>query len=357
MSMLYNCITVLLTYNLYKIALMNDSYHFMLDLVGGFSIFVMLYCGGRFFRSLYSNCDADTAAARLPDDAFEGQVVWVTGASSGIGREFARLLVKQRAKVILSSRRKNVLEEVAKELTELSEDAEVAVVPLDLEDLDSLEEKAKEALGSFGRVDVLINNGGVSQRATAKESPFALDYKVTKVDYLSYVLLAKAVLPQMRERKAGKIINISSMAAKVGIALRTSYCGAKSAIIGWFDALRVEEYAFESGVTVCNVCPASVKTNVAINSLTEGPEIKFGRTDRNIEKGLPVEWTCERILAASHSNVDEVWIGRPWELIGAYFAQYFPSATKSLVKMLGEKVIARTLAEPESDDEEKKKNN
>merc|ERR1740123_827054 len=145
------------------------------------------------------------------------------------------------------------------------------------------------------------------------------------VNFLSCVALAKAVLPTMKKQKRGHIINISSLAGKYGVPLRTLYCGAKHALIGWFDALRAEEEGFwQSGIVITNVCPGSVRTDVARNAVNaEGG--RRGDSDPNIEAGLEVSFAVDRILASAHCGLMEVWIAK-WnpELRATYVNQYAP---------------------------------
>jgi len=299
----------------------------------------------RLRSSLRSSCDAATAAARLPPGAFAGKVVWVTGASSGIGRELARQLARLGARLILSARRAAVLEEVAAELRpSLAAGGEVRVLPLDLEDLGALPGKAREALSLFGGVDVLVNNGGYSSRALARESSgIEGEEKMMRVNFLSYVALTKVVLPSMLERKGGHIINISSLAGKMGVPLRTLYCGAKHALMGWFDALRAEEVGFfGSGIVVTNICPGSVKTDVAVNAVTADGS-RRGYTDPNIEAGLDVAFVCDRILAAAHSGLEEAWIAPGRELQGAYLSQYLPATFKRMVRGKAKAIVEGTM--------------
>lgn len=281
-------------------------------------------------RAFKSCCDNATANARMPANAYAGRVVWITGASSGIGEELAQQLAKQNAKLILSARSKEKLEGLADELRKSSADAlEVRVLPLDLKEISSLEGKAKQALALFGAIDVLINNGGYSSRALAFLSPgIQTDIDMMEVNFLSAVALAKAVLPSMHERKQGHIINISSLSGKFGVPLRTLYCGAKHAMMGWFDALRVEEAALKTGVSVTNICPGSCKTNVATNAVTDNG-MRRGFSDPIIDNGLSVDFVCDRILAAAHCKLKECWLAKEGELKLCYKSQYAPELLKS----------------------------
>lgn len=289
-----------------------------------------------------SNCDTHTAKAKMPSDAYKGKVVWITGASSGMGEELAKQLAKHGAKLILSARSKNKLEELA---AELGKCCEVRVLDLDLKDLYSLEGKAREALSFFGVIDVLVNNGGYSSRALGFLTPaIKTDIDMMEVNFLSAVALTKALLPSMHERKTGQIINISSLAGKFGSPLRTLYCGAKHALIGWFDALRVEEAGFGTGVSVTNICPGSVKTDIAKNAVV-GDGSKLGVSDPNIDNGLDVSFVCDRILAAAYCGLPEVWIAKKPELIAVYTSQYMPHTFKEKIGKNAVPIVAGTLGQ------------
>lgn len=305
-------------------------------------------CCWKFGRAVLSRCDSATASATLPANAFAGKVVWITGASSGIGRELAAQLARQGAKVILSARREETLNEVAQELQVLFPPGgagETRVLALDLEDLGSLQEKVDKAISAFGCVDILFNNGGISSRALAREMKgLSLEAKMMSTNFLSHVQLAKALIPSMRERGGGRFVNISSVTGKVGVPLRTSYCGSKHAIMGYFDALRMEEVAFKSGIGVTNVCPGSVRTPLPYSALLADGS-RLGTTDPNIEKGLDVGMTCERILAAVHCGIDEAWIAPRKELLFCYLGQYLPTLFKALGEKIALKIIAETMGQ------------
>ena len=147
----------------------------------------------------------------------------------------------------------------------------------------------------------------------------------------------------MTARGGGRIINIASVAGKIGVPLRTAYCGAKHALIGFFDALRLEEHARGTGVRVSNVCPGSVRTSIAVNAAM-GDGSKRGTTDANIEAGLDVTWVAGRILAAADSGVDETWIAGGLELLLLYVGQYAPDVLKGLLMKKAAAMIQATQA-------------
>ena len=293
---------------------------------------------------LLNHCDGDTRAAVLNPSAYKGKTVWITGASSGLGKELAMQVGQLGAKVILSARGVEAMEAVKAELVAAGFH-DVAILPVDLSNLDVLPEVAQRAIACFGGVDVFINNAGFTQRDIAANTEFAVDVHMINVDFLAGVCLTKALLPSMAARGGGRLINVTSLAGKVGIPLRTAYCGAKHAMQGFFDALRAEEAARGSGIGVTNVCPGSVRTNVAKNAITNKVGKLRGQTDVNIEAGLNPRWVCERILAAACSDVDEMWVANAKEMLLVCLSQYVPNFAKRRLRKAAKDMIAQTLAD------------
>jgi short-subunit dehydrogenase len=220
----------------------------------------------------------------------------------------------------------------------------VKVLPLDLAELSNLPSKAEEALNMFGRIDVLVNNGGVSTRSLAQNSSSQMDVFVAKVDYLSHVSLTKSLLPSWLE--PGKstfnpvIINTSSVAGKLGAPVRTSYCGAKHALQGWFDAFRLELQLLSQPVHILNIVLGSTRTNVARNAIVETVENTFGSNDANIESGLEPEFVVKKVLAAAWAGRQEIWIAPRVEMMMLYLNQHVPEMAKKIML----KYIARQYA-------------
>ena len=300
-----------------------------------FLIFVLLAIF-KFVLAILHNCHFDAAFLPTPPrDAFADKVVWITGASSGIGRALAMHLCSSHdnVKLILSSRRQSVLEEVAKEC-KTKGNAEARVLTVDLADHASLLTKAKEAVSMYnGRIDVLMNNGGLTTRSMARNSDFEVDKYVTGVDYLSYVAITKALLPSWERHSDGgdnkknnipTIINTSSVAGKFGVPVRTAYCGAKHALQGWMDSFRIEQTIVGHPINVLNVVLGSTRTNISRNAAVESPGEKFGDSDANIEAGLDPDFVVERVLASAYVGLKELWIAPRKELVMLYLNQYVP---------------------------------
>jgi len=296
---------------------------------------------GKLLVALGSKTDFGAAFLPAPPrGAFKDKVFWITGASSGIGRRLALHLCANHddVKLILSSRRNDALEEVRSECEKArgaTARVEARVLTVDLAHVSSLPSKAKKALSTFGRVDVLVNNGGVTTRSMARNSDIEVDGYVANVDYLSYVALAKSLLPSWEDRADGSdrpiVINTSSVSGKISLPVRTAYCGAKFAIHGWFDAFRLEQVMVGHPVNVLNVVLGSTKTNVARNAVVESPDVRFGDTDENIEGGLDPSFVAERVLASAYAGIKELWIARPKELLSLYLNRYIPETFSNIV--------------------------
>ena len=253
-------------------------------------------------------------------------------------------LLLMGAKLILTARTVDALEHVA-ECIKARDNKDVFVLPADMPCIESLPAVAAKAVAVYGGIDVFVNNAGYSQRELGANTDVEVDVHMLNVNYLSGVCLTKALLPSMTARGGGRLINISSVAGKVGIPVRTAYCGAKHAMQGFFDALRAEEFARGSGIRVTNICPGSVRTNVALNAVGSKVGQLRGQSDSIIEAGLDPVWVCERILAAAHSNVDESWMAVRKEMVFLLLAQYLPSTAKSMLHKKAKSMIVTTLAD------------
>jgi len=230
--------------------------------------------------------------------------VWITGASSGLGREMARQAVAAGAKVVISARRREVLEQVR---AESSHPDRVCVVPLDQSSLEQSAAAAREAIAAFGGLDVVILNGGISQRSLGIDTDIKVDVQLMTVNYLANVAMIKAILPQLVAQSAARIGVITSLVGIVGSPYRTGYAASKHALHGFFDSLRAE---IPETVSVTIVCPGFVKTNVSVNALT-GDGSALGTMDRAQANGLDVEPTARRAIAAIVARKREVYIAGP----------------------------------------------
>jgi short-subunit dehydrogenase len=165
------------------------------------------------------------------------KTIWITGASSGIGKSLALELSLYPCNLILSSRKEIELNKV-KELCGGSHN--VSVLPLDLKDYDEMESLTQKAISFYGKIDVLINNAGISQRSLILDTKLKVYEQLIAINYLGTVALSKAVLPHFIANKTGHFVTVTSLIGKFGSPYRSGYCGAKHALHGFFDVMRME---------------------------------------------------------------------------------------------------------------------
>lgn len=232
---------------------------------------------------------------------FDGKVVWITGASSGIGAALAEAFAQEGAQLILAARRPAELQEVAARCG-----GEPLILPLDLARSDEFASHVSAVLGRFGRIDVLVHNGGVSQRSRVADTQLDVDRRIMEVNYFGAVALTKAVLPSMLKARSGHIVVISSVMGKLGTPLRSAYAASKHALHGFFDCLRAE--IADHGLFVTLICPGYVKTDISRNALT-GDGSPKNETGRDVEAGHPVDLTARQILAAVRAKRSEAYVG------------------------------------------------
>ena len=210
--------------------------------------------------------------------AISGKVIWITGASSGIGKALAQTAAQQDTKLILSGRRIDALESLASELP-----VDCLVLPFEVTDYDVLASKVDEAWAWQGRVDILVNNAGISQRCLAIDAKPEVYTKLINIDLIAPIWLTQLQLKRMAEAGGAHIVAISSVAGRIGPPLRTAYSAAKFGLIGYMDALRAEVDQIHN-IKVTNILPGSVATDVARNALT-GNGSKRGVSDAVIDAG------------------------------------------------------------------------
>lgn len=234
---------------------------------------------------------------------FSNKVVWITGASSGIGVEMARQLAEKGARIVLSSRSEAKLLEIQKTLT----NPEIhLVIPLDLEKNTQFDVLANQVYDHFGQIDFLFNNGGLSQRSNVRETPIEVDRRIMEINYFGNIALTKAVLPFMEKQGSGHIVVISSIAGKFGFFLRSAYSASKHALHGFYESLRLEEEQF--GINVTIACPGKINTEISLNALNSSGK-QHGEMDHNQETGMSAEECVSILLNAVFKNKKEVLIG------------------------------------------------
>jgi short-subunit dehydrogenase len=231
-----------------------------------------------------------------------GKVVWITGASSGIGEALALGASRRGARLVLSARRES---ELARVRALCADPAQVAILPVDLTAFDAADAVAR-ARAFFGDIDVLVNNAGWSQRSRTLDTNMTVYRRIMELDFFAPVALSKAALPSMIARGGGHVVMVGSVVSKFGAPLRSGYAAAKHALAGFTEAARAE--LWRQGVKFTLVCPGFVKTQVSVNALA-GDGGVHGKMDSAIDKGMPAEVCAEKIWRAVERDVEETIIG------------------------------------------------
>lgn len=243
---------------------------------------------------------------------YTNKVVWITGASSGLGEALAYEFGKQQANVILSGRNTEALKELQTKIPNSK------IVTFDIGDADILEEKTKEAIEAFGHIDMVVHNAGIAQSSMAINTDRTVEDQILQINYFSPIQLSKALLPHFAARKSGHIVVVSGLLAYLNLPGRSTYAATKAALSAYFGCLRGEVKA--SGIDVSVVIPGSLSTNLVNKALTEDGSIT---TTKKEVKGYPLDKAAQKIVTAVSNKKQQVYVGSRkefiiWKLLGLY---------------------------------------
>lgn len=273
------------------LAAMSGVFHWFRLLAGGICLpLVFPYIVYKLYRLRWGSLKAG---------CLQDKVVLITGASSGLGEALAHKFFAAGCKVILASRRVAELERVKEDLLQSVQQPSVhhtpEVIQLDLADLSAIAEKAQQALRIHGRIDILVNSGGISYRGDACDTSIEVDVKLMMVNYFGHVALTKAILPSMMDMREGTIVAISSVQGKIGLPFRSAYAASKHATQAFFDSLLSEVAQYN--IHVCVVSPGYIRTNLSMNALT-GSGAVYGVMDETTATGMAPEDVADIVVEA-----------------------------------------------------------
>ena len=195
----------------------------------------------------------------------KGQVALITGGGVGIGRAIAEAFASQQAKVAICGRRLEELEQTALELTTTG--AEVLPLQCDVTHRSDVERTVKAVAQNFGRLDILVNNAGASGRTPIQDPDDSKWENIIQVNLTGSYLCSKLAVPHMLKHHYGRIVNVSSVLGRFGVAGYLAYCTAKHGIVGFTKALALE--VASQGITVNAICPTWVDTAMARQGIEE----------------------------------------------------------------------------------------
>lgn len=259
----------------------------------------------------------------------KNKVIWITGASSGIGEALSVALAKEGAKLVLTARNEEKLIALKDKCSEFSEHS--MVLPMDLFQLETIPVAVEKVMSQYGRIDMLINNAGISQRALTREADLSIDRKVMELNFFSPVALTKAILPQMLKQQSGHIVAVSSIVGKFGFPLRSAYSSSKHALFGFFDSLRAEE----DDLDVTIVIPGRIHTNISVNAIGKDGKAD-GKMDAGQADGMPADKCADIIVKGLKNKKKELLVGNK-EILMVHIRRFLPSLYYKMAK----KVSAR----------------
>lgn len=255
--------------------------------------------------------------------------IWLTGASSGIGRALAVAVARAGGNVLLSARRTAELEATAAECRKFGRTADI--LPFDLADTAALRGVADAAVRRMGRIDMLCAAGGVGMRGLALRTAPDVARKIMDIDFWSAVELTRAVMPAMLERGEGQIVLVTGVLGKFGAPRRSVYAAAKHALHGWGESLREETVG--SGVEITFLVPGWVRTAISVHAL-EADGAPHGRMDEGQARGISPEECAARALKAIIAGAPEQLIGGV-ECGGVYLNRLWPGLFRKLLRKKG----------------------
>lgn len=253
------------------------------------------------------------------------KIVWITGASSGIGEALAYAFAREGAFLVLSARNEAKLEEVQQKCLQYT--SKCWVQPFDLSQTNGIPVLVDTVTAQTGGIDFLINNAGRSQRSLARETPVKIDREIMELNFFSIITLTKQVLAQMLKKGSGHLVVVSSITGKFGFPMRTAYSASKHALQGYFEALRAELINDHIDVTI--VSPGRVNTNVSKNAITESGQA-YNKMDAGQANGMPADECAAQIVKAIKKNRKEVLVGKK-ELLMVYIRRFCPALFYKLV--------------------------
>ncbi len=236
------------------------------------------------------------------------QVVVVTGASSGIGRETALLLGRRGARVVVSARDAVALVQLVGEIRAAGGDA--LAVAADVTDDRAVAAVADAAVAAYGRIDTWINNAGVSSYGTVDEVPLADMRRVIDVDLMGTVSGMKAALPRLRAAGGGTIINVASGLGKRALPLQAPYCAAKAGVIAFAESLRVELRREHVPIAIVDVLPSSIDTPFFAHARS-----RMAAAPRPLPPTYSPVAVAETVAAVAERPVRTVYVGSPARLL------------------------------------------
>ena len=260
---------------------------------------------------------------------FKDKIIWIIGASSGIGAALAKQLAKQHARLILTGRNIEALPAIQKECVLSTKYC--SLLAADITEESAVTFIAEQARKCYGRLDVVIFSAGVSQRSLAIDTPVEIDRKLMEINFFAPVVISKQLLPIFKDQQSGHIVIIGSMAGLMGFPMRTGYAAAKHALMGYFETLQVEHSLKDFHITIVN--PGRIYTNISMAAITADGS-PHNKMDTGQLEGIPVEECADKILGGIRKKKKHLLIAKGEKLL--YWIKWFyPSLYYKIARKKG----------------------
>lgn len=249
---------------------------------------------------------------------FSGKTFWVTGAASGMGKAVSVGLASLGARLIISDRDLDGLNNTASEI--LLSGGSARIEQLDMSNSTSIFETAQKVIDEGEIISGLYQFAGISQRSLVIDTPIENDRKIMEVNFFGVVALAKAVLPGMIQNGGGQLAATSSLVGKFGFPYRSAYSSSKHALHGFFESLLAENA--KNNIRVSMLIPGRVQTNIskfALNS--DGSE--YGKMDPGQANGITSEKAARIIINGLKKEKKEIWVGGK-EMLMLHVKRFLP---------------------------------
>ena len=260
---------------------------------------------------------------------FKDKIIWIIGASSGIGAALAKQLAKQQARLIITGRNMDALLALQKEC--LLSTKYCSLLAADITEQSSVNFIGEQARKCYGQLDVVIFSAGVSQRSLAIDTPVEIDRKLMEINFFAPVIITKQLLPIFEDQQYGHIVVIGSMAGLMGFPMRTGYAAAKHALMGYFETLQVEHSLIDFHITIVN--PGRINTNISMSAITANGSA-HNKMDTGQLQGIPVEVCADKILGGIRKKKKHLLIAKGEKLL--YWIKWFyPSLYYKIARKKG----------------------
>jgi len=265
------------------------------------------------------------------------KVVWITGASDGIGAACAVEAAKHGAKLVISARNKTKLEQTKVRCLEAGKDenltsADVLILQMDVTKFDKHQECVEKVMQHFGKISIVLHNAGRSQRARWEHIDIQVDKDLWELNVLGPVALTRRIMPYFLEKGGGQVAVMSSVAGKAGVPFSGTYTGTKWGVNGYFESLRTERI---KTIDVTILCPGPTTSNLLAVAATEKAGEEFQGSADGDQHRMSAERCARLSMLAIANKVDEAWISKFPVLPICYAFQYLPTITRWCIRLIG----------------------